>query len=268
MSILKNQRKTSPHQFVSNYYGISDSIKFIIGKIPKRKNKFIPYELYKCLVDFQHTLILLDEYIKPSNKEEYVANIRKAGRLFFTLPEYIFRILMLSEAEISRGFVNELEAKLNSEAVLLLKMMERNGIGVCPRRIRLYDRNKVIGVTYLERMLELYRMTMAKITHLQDDYFKLSGVILYETITNAFYCAYRANETFNDTEENINKRRKFLQKSLSYLEAYERELFRLFTYIDYQDDIIGAFSNKLDECNKLLGSIIKSDNKKLRKLSK
>jgi len=268
MSILKNQRKTSPHQFVSNYYGIADSIRFIIGKIPKRKNKFIPYGLYECLMDFQHTLIMLDEYIKPSNKEEYVKYLRKSGRLLFTLPDYIFRILVLSEAEISRGFVNELEAKLNNEAILLFKMMERNGIKVCQRRIRLYDRNKVIGITYLEKMLELYRMTMAKVTHLQDDYFRFSGTMLYNTITNAFYYAYRANETFNDTEENINKRRAFLQKSLSYLEAYERELFRLFTYIDYRDDVIGTFSNKLDECNKLLGSIIKSDNNKLRKIKK
>ena len=139
-------------------------------------------------------------------------------------------------------------------------------INVTRRRIRLYDRRKMQGITYLEKLQKLYRMTMAKIIHLQDKYFSLIEDSLYVSITNAFYHAYKANSIFPDTIVNIKKRREHLNHALAYLESYEYELFNLFVYIDYEDDVIGAFSKNLVECNKLLKSIIKSDTNKAKKI--
>ena len=42
MSVLKNERRTSVHQFKINYFGIKADIDIIIGKISNRRKRFIP----------------------------------------------------------------------------------------------------------------------------------------------------------------------------------------------------------------------------------
>lgn len=266
MSVLKNERRTSVHQFKVNYFGIKEDIDIIVSKISNRRKKFIPYELNKTLYDFQHVLTMMDTQQRYANADIRVQNCKDAINLLYTLPKYIFRTLMLCEAEIGSNFVTELESKLNNEAMLLYEKLGKEGINVARRRIRLYDRRKIQGVTYLEKLQKLYRMTMAKIIHLQNKYFSLIEDPLYISITNAFYYAYKANSVFPDTIVNIKKRREHLNHALAYLESYEHELFNLFVYIDYEDDVIGAFSKNLVECNKLLKSIIKSDTNKAKKL--
>lgn len=266
MSVLKNERRTSVHQFKINYFGIKADIDIIIGKISNRRKRFIPHELNKTLYDFQHVLTMMDTQQRYANVDIRIQNCKNAINLLYTLPKYIFRILMLCEAEIGSNFVTELESKLNNEAMLLYEKLGKEGINVTRRRIRLYDRRKIQGITYLEKLQKLYRMTMAKIIHLQDKYFSLIEYSLYVSITNAFYHAYKANSIFPDTIVNIKKRREHLNHALAYLESYEYELFNLFVYIDYEDDVIGAFSKNLVECNKLLKSIIKSDTNKAKKI--
>lgn len=266
MSVLKNKRKTSVHQFKVNYFGIKQDINHIVSKIPNRRKKFIPHELNKTLYDFQHVLTMMDTQQRYANADIRIQNCKTSINLLYTLPKYIFHILMLSEAEISSNFVTELESKLNNEAMLLYEKLGKEGVKVTRRRIRLYDRRKIQNVTYLEKLKKLYRMTMAKIIHLQDQYFEVIKEPLYESITNAFQYAYKANLIFPDTKVNIKKRREYLNKALAYLETYENELFNLFVYIDYEDDVIGAFSKNLVECNKLLKSIIKADSNKAKKL--
>ena len=60
MSVLKNERRTSVHQFKVNYFGIKQDIDIIVGKISNRRKKFIPHELNKTLYDFQHVLTMMD----------------------------------------------------------------------------------------------------------------------------------------------------------------------------------------------------------------
>lgn len=268
MSVLKNQRRTSVHQFKVNYFGIADDINHIVDKIPNRRKKFIPYELNKTLFEFQHVLTMMDTQQRYASVDDRIRNCKHSINLLYTLPKYIFRILMLCEAEISSNFVTELESKLNNEAMLLYEKLGKEGVNVMRKRIRLYDRRKIQGITYLEKIKQLYRMTMAKIIHLQDKYFNLIKEPLYESITEVFYYAYKANLIFPDTIVNIKKRREYLNHALAYMETYENELFNLFVYIDYEDDVIGAFSENIIECNKLIKSIIKSDTNKAKKLEK
>lgn len=268
MSVLKNQRKTSIHQFKVNYFGIKQNIDHIVHKVPNRRRKFIPYELNKTLYEFQHVLTMMDTQQRYASTDIRVKNCKKSINLLYTLPKYIFRVLMLCEAETSRNFVNELEAKLNNEAKLLYGKLEEEGIKATRKRIRLYDRGKISGVTYLEKMKKLHRMTVAKLIHVPNDYFYLIKEPLYESIINAFYCTYKANLIFPDSMVNIKRRRNYLNHALAYLESYENELFNLFVYINYQDDIIAAFSKNIFECNRLLKSIIKADNNVAKKLKK
>ena len=255
MSVLKNERKTSVHQFKVNYFGIKQSINHIINKIPNRRKKFIPYELNKTLYEFQHVLTMMDTQQRYASTDIRIQNCKNAINLLYTLPKYIFRILMLCEAEISSNFVTELETKLRKDNIKAIR-----------RKIKLYDRRKVQDVIYLEKIKKLYRMTMAKIIHLPNEDFYFIKEPLYESIVNTFYYAYKTNSVFPDTIVNIKKRRAYLNHALAYLESYENELFNLFIFINYSDNIIGEFSKDLIECNKLLKSIIKSDTNKAKKL--
>lgn len=266
MSVLKNERKTSAHQFKVNYFGIKQSINHIVNKIPNRRKKFIPYELNKTLYEFQHVLIMMDTQQRYASTEVRIQNCKNAINLLYTLPKYIFQILMLCEAEISSNFVTELETKLNNEAILLYEKLRKDNIKAIRRKIKLYDRRKVQDVIYLEKIKKLYRMTMAKIIHLPNEDFYFIKEPLYESIVNTFYYAYKTNSVFPDTIANIKKRRAYLNHALAYLESYENELFNLFVFINYRDDVIGEFSKDLIECNKLLKSIIKSDTNKAKKL--
>ena len=265
MSVLKNKRTVSSHQFKVNYYGIASRISHIVNKISKRRRKFIPHKLKDTLFDLQHNLIMLDTQARYSSIDVKIPVIKKSINLLYSLIDCIFDILVLSGSEISRGFVVELETRLNDEAELLYKELEKAGVHAAMRKIKLYDRNKVSGVTYLEKLLRLHKNTLSKIIHLSPDCALIITEPLYVSSIQAFKHAYRANLIYPDSKSRILKRREHFNHVLSYLESYEQALFELFTHADYQDDIILNFTQQIVECNKLVKSIIKSDSKILKK---
>jgi hypothetical protein len=134
------------------------------------------------------------------------------------------------------------------------------------KKIKLYDRRKVKGVIYLEKMEKFHNQIMAKVIHIEDEYYYRLKRPLCEASLKAFRCAYQANENFPSTRKSIEKRKDLLHQALLYMEKCENDLFSLFYYLNYRDDVIENFTNLLVEIVKLLKSIISSDSKRLKKL--
>lgn len=267
MSVLKRYRTPSPHQYVVNWQAIGKGTTPIVKKLSKRKGKFLEERFVIEINAISLGITMIDEMMMKSAKtkdtERYVKVINTTYDKLCSFTDTLFAICFL----IKYDYKSQLEEDINREFMLLEKILESMGIEMREKeRVRLYDRSKIKGVKYLEKLEDLAEFTYTKSTNMKVSYNLAFKLPLQTHVVRAFRMCYESNLIMMNTIENIDKRKQMLNDALSYLTEYEKVLWNLFSFCQLSNQVMEIWSGKYTEVIKLIKSIISYCNKERKKL--
>lgn len=269
MSVLSKFRKDSPHQFVANWITIGGEIKPILNRLSKRKGKFLMNQFIICCNEISLNLTLIDELMMKGasgrDEEAYIELICVTCKKLTSFAETLFGICLLTKS----NFNQKLEMDISKEFQLLENMLRNMNIEVKQREpFKLYDRSKIVGVQYLEKLEELVDFTYTKSTNLKASFDYILKMPLQSNVATAFRLCYEANQMPMDSVDSINERIKKMNKAIGYLVEYEKTLWSLFSFCNLPEDTMAGWCRKYTESQKLIKSIIKYCRKERAELAK
>lgn len=263
MSVLKRMRSLSKYEYTKEIQWINQYMIEKLKKVSKRKVKWICEPIYSVLREvtilasdtfyesFETCTSLFDMQDQANAIIDSLMDLQKPLFTLWNIEEYSTR-----EMVYYVGLVNTAIENISKNA-----QIERGD-----RKLIIIDYKALERAKFLKTLSKLHKTIHSKIISIPRYARDSEGVKLADLADNALYYAYKSNSFIPKTKEGYYIRRKGMKTAMKCLKDMDAPLFGFFNLMGYSENTMLELANLLDDSQKLLQSIIKSDEKQFSAL--
>lgn len=267
MSVIKAKRHTAKSEFehtFSQYYAES---RRLLNKVPQRRKKYICPKIIWLNNSIYNDLMIVQSNLfakrKDKKDEKYIRIISSLNKI-----EHLEKVIMVYSSIMSLPFDKQCQwcDPLNKEIALLNGMIQ-NESDKSKFRICVLDWDKIHKFKVLDNMVFLHRYTHGKAVRATNLLENAETPLIIDLIDEAFYNVMKSNTFYPKNKDEFEDRIKRIERALVCLNEIQRPLLSYFNIMKYSNRVMAEWSNLIDSEIKLLKGLLKSDKKRLSRLS-
>lgn len=266
MSVVKNKRIQSPHDFWWKMDKLKQYTYEKIANTPKRKFRWICKDIGTHTANAAHYVLTADEiYVRSDKdlKQRYTLLCNAMAELESLQPFlYNFWNIQRTESKKMEFWSNS----INEEMIMiagLIKKESDNELKV--NRIKPLRWKQIRDCKYVAKMSEYHRYVHGKVIHIPFQ--NLDSNELIKLVDTAFYDVVESNWKIPETKEEYESRTAYINDAIQKLTISQTYVYALWNLKPYSEREMNEWSNLLDETLRLLQAVKKSDANRFRSLT-
>lgn len=267
MSVLKQKRTLSVHQFVIQFEKLYSYTRERLERVAKRRYKIIAEPLALAMNNIYNNIMILDTMVRDKK-----VTLSERQTMSKTIIKQLVDLqpLLLSLWNIERTrtktIVNWAES-INEEIYYVAKIGEipdmTKNVG---RYVYILDYEAINKVEFTKNMSDLHRLIHGKVTHLPLNKRATTGNYLLDMADKALYHVCSSNRSIPTNKKMYDARTKHLYSAKQCLINMQFPLMSLFNTEHYSENAMFECSEKITSELKLIAGVISSDKKRFSNL--
>lgn len=264
MSVIKAERRESNYQFEKTCEEIVILLKHELGKVSKRKHKWVQEPLYKQTQKFYLNVINARGYVfrkKPEEKKIKQQLFLKAISTGYDFQKPLFVYWNVQKISFKK------QCQLCD---LICRNIALMGGFLMPkkktRRLLVIDWDAMENVQYLKKLSIFHRYIHTKVITAVNDLDNVETAMLIQLIDDALYRAILGNSIYPKVLSEYKLRERHLEQAIVDLYSLQIPMLSYFNIMEYSEGVMENWCNLWDDCVKLLKGVKKSDKKRFGNL--
>ena len=299
--VLNNFRNISRYEFEKNYTEFVKDIKPQITKCSKRRKRYVATPLNVAIMEAFNDILKLHTYLFTPNKsdkeiekkmtKQAINSVYKLQRpllVFWNIQmtefetQCRFAKMLNRELSLLYGILNKFESQDNSiynnqkniqnnankgDKMEITKFRDRKypkskeKIYSMPYRFIVLDVAKIKSMDVTRNAAIFHRFVHSKVIRATHDLENGSTPLLVKMVDDFFYNVMTANAIYPKTPQEFQDRERRLKMALNSLKYMQVPLYSYFDLMDYSEDIMVKFADFINNEEKYLNGLMRSDRK-------
>lgn len=263
MAVLRSKRNISRYEYEHTFSDLYNFSRERTSRVSKRRKKWIAQKIdYKMNIIF-NTIMEISEGRCAKGKRQ-ITRTDLVLSILKTIEELEKPLMVLWNVEIYQTKKMAFWCSLIEKEIDVLYSL--CDIDKCDYKIMILDWKKINETEFLHNMSELHRYVHGKVVNAKNCYDDTDSALLIELVDEAFHSLMKANQKIPTTKDEFEKRTKRISTAISCLNKMNRPMLFYFNTMEYSENTMREWSDKLTSELKMLYSLQKSDKTRFKNL--
>ena len=262
MSVLKSKRQQSPLEYSNNFVLLLDYTNIKLNSVPKRKWEYLCKPITDIMnqtyVYIQQTLdkFLKNDFTSKSKHDQAIIIISK----LLSLQKPLFTLWNIQEypEEKMITWCDKIDTEINF-------IKRYGGIDTVVSHMMIID-SKSSQMKFISNLGEIQKLLYSKILDQSAILRNTRGFLILDLISEAYYHIIKANEKIPQTKQEYEDRRKHISMAINSLNSAEQPIANMMYIGNFNNESITKICELLEEENRLLSGLQKSDKERFKNL--
>lgn len=262
MTVLARKRSQAPTEFEMNCARL---VKYTVQRansVPKRYQKFIRPRLLKLATTAYYDVIMGNEADSRTERgrREREKLLDAAAQCLLKLQKPL--VVYWSLFDTREGGIREWTELINRELALLNGAAGHTAGERTVPMIEVYDMRYSEDRMSVNAVRELHKYTYSKICSVPLEYKDHLSDQLLCFVDEALFCTLKGNRSIPTNRKQYEIRDRYLRRAIDSLNGMQRPLYALWNVMEYSENTMDDWAERLNEALRLLQGVRKSDRRR------